>query len=252
MNKVYLFDGTLGSYSNSLKKLWYVAQKGERLCSKEEYHPGLFETVLDLDDLNELEFSQKETALFKDCCRTLIYSFCSGEKEAVEATPSFISYMRTNGNKGFYHLAEPSVRIVTKAAKRTSGEAHKLKGILRFRKFGNLFYGQYFSKTFVLPMLGNHFFKRMPNEKWIIHDTERETGLFYDGKELRQAFFDKNELAELKIQSEKAKAEDQIEKLWKKYFNTIAIETRKNPKLQQSFMPKQYWRYIVEVEERVG
>jgi len=251
MNKVYLFDGTLGSYGNSLRKLWNIAQKGEKLCSLENYHPGLFETALDLNDLGELEFLQKETALFKDCHRTLIYSFCSGEKEAVEVTPSFISYMRANGKKGFYHLAEPSVRIVTKAAKRTSGEAHKLKGILRFRKFGDLFYGQYFSKTFVLPMLGNHFKKRMPNEKWIIHDTERETGLFYDGKELRQAFFDKNELAELKIQSEKAKAEDQIEKLWKKYFNTIAINSRKNPKLQQSFMPKQYWRYIVEVEERV-
>jgi len=37
-----------------------------------------------------------------------------------------------------------------------------------------------------------------------------------------------------------------VQMLWKKYFKSMAIEERKNLKLQQQNMPKKYWKYLVE------
>ena len=43
--------------------------------------------------------------------------------------------------------------------------------------------------------------------------------------------------------------EKEIQEIWKKYFKHIAIKERKNSKLQKSFMPVRYWKYLVEKEE---
>ena len=68
--------------------------------------------------------------------------------------------------------------------------------------------------------------------------------------DLTQAFFDDSKALELEKIYEQANAEDDFEQLWIKYFNTISIRERYNPKLQRSFMPKQYWKFIPEVASR--
>ena len=42
--------------------------------------------------------------------------------------------------------------------------------------------------------------------------------------------------------------EKQFQELWKDYFKNIAIEERKNPRLQKQFMQKRYWKYLTEKE----
>ena len=251
MSTLYIFDGTLETYQAIIPVLWNTAQNGDTLQSSENYIPGFFETPVMIDACHDNSLPELSDPLFKEAFNTLLYCFASGKTEAIEKTPAFLYYVRKNGHSALTHLAEPSVNTIIKAARRTVGEAHKLKGLLRFRQIGNVFYGPYFSRSFVLPMLSDHFRSRLSNQQWILHDTQRGTGIFYNGKETQQAFFDELEVHELTALYEKAGAEDSFEALWKKYFDTIAIEYRKNPKLQQSFMPKQYWKYISEVSDRV-
>jgi probable DNA metabolism protein len=35
--------------------------------------------------------------------------------------------------------------------------------------------------------------------------------------------------------------------LWKSYFKNIAIGERKNPRLQRQFIPRRYWKNLVEM-----
>ena len=39
------------------------------------------------------------------------------------------------------------------------------------------------------------------------------------------------------------------EKLWKEFYKTIGIETRKNDRCRMNFMPKKYWKYIIEMSD---
>ncbi|MFW6294603.1 MAG: DUF4130 domain-containing protein, partial [Halanaerobium sp.] len=34
--------------------------------------------------------------------------------------------------------------------------------------------------------------------------------------------------------------------LWKSFFSAVSIKNRLNPKLQRQFMPKKYWKYLIE------
>lgn len=38
-------------------------------------------------------------------------------------------------------------------------------------------------------------------------------------------------------------------KLWKQFYNTIAIEARYNPKCRMTHMPKRYWENMTEMQD---
>ena len=43
--------------------------------------------------------------------------------------------------------------------------------------------------------------------------------------------------------------EMQIREGWRRYFHSIAIGPRRNPRLQAGHMPKKYWEYLPEMDE---
>ncbi|MFO7735271.1 MAG: TIGR03915 family putative DNA repair protein [bacterium] len=251
MRKIYLFKGTMESYLDAVERLWKVAKAEDELQVEYSYNPGFFEKTFQITSLPREAVYGKEALLLKKVSRTLMHAFSSGRDSVAEKTPFFLNYFKKNGSPAFNHMAEPSIRFVINAAFATRREAHRIKGLLRFRKIENLLYAPYFSKTFVMPLLGSYFKNRLPDDRWIIHDRERNTALFYDEKVLRQIFFEKKEVGKFVKMYENEEGKDLFELLWKKYFKTIAIENRKNLKLQKSFMPEQYWRYIPELSERV-
>jgi len=247
---IFIFDGTLEGFIGSLPYLWHNSKHGDKLQAQTRQNPEFFTPTVTLNSELTDQYKAPSSVLFRKTKNTLMHCFSSKDSVALEQAPSFLQYMKMNGIQGFTHLADPAIGPVIKAAKKTLSEAHNLKGLLRFRQIRSVLYGPYFSKNFVLPILGRHFKKRLPNLHWLLHDTEHKTGLFYNGKTLTQAFFDDSKALELEKIYEQAGAEDDFEKLWIKYFNTIAIKERYNPELQRSFMPKQYWRFIPEVAGR--
>ena len=42
-----------------------------------------------------------------------------------------------------------------------------------------------------------------------------------------------------------------IEILWKEFYKTIGNETKKNERCRMNFMPKKYWKYIIEVSDEI-
>lgn len=42
--------------------------------------------------------------------------------------------------------------------------------------------------------------------------------------------------------------ERQYQKLWKQYFETIAIRERTNPRCQKTLMPVRYWKHLTEMK----
>jgi len=247
---IFLYDGTLEGFISSLPYLWQNSNYGDKLQSVSGQNPEFFTPTLTLSENVISKVKKPESVLYRKTSNTLLHCFSSKDCHALESAPSFLNYMKKTGTTGFTHLAEPSVDAIMKAAKKTLREAHNLKGLLRFRQIRSILYGPYFSKNFVLPILGRHFKMRLPNQQWLLHDTEHKTGIYYNGKILTQAFFDDSKALELEKIYDQAGVADDFEQLWIKYFNTIAIKERFNPKLQRSFMPKQYWKFIPEVASR--
>ena len=94
-------------------------------------------------------------------------------------------------------------------------------------------------KNNVLPILISHFKNRMKKERFAIYDKGRKMIVYYDGEKAEIFFVESLEI-------EWSDEEIEYSKLWKTFHKTISIKERENKKLQQSNLPKYYWKYLIE------
>ncbi len=147
------------------------------------------------------------------------------------------------------NFADQDVIQVHKTAKKVSTEKHRMIELVRFQKAADdIFFAPISPDHNCLPLTISHFRDRFADQKWIIYDTRRDYGFFYDLKTVTEMTLDTTELFPEGKLNEQLMAEDEqlFQKLWKAYFKSLTIKERINPKLQRQHLPKRYWKYLTE------
>ncbi|NLW02527.1 MAG: DNA metabolism protein [Clostridiaceae bacterium] len=143
------------------------------------------------------------------------------------------------GHKVEEYLQHPDVQAIYDLSRRVSKEVHLFLGILRFKKLKNgVFYACYEPDNNITQLITEHFASRLSDQAWIIHDRKRDVFALHNGEEVVFT----TGLSGIVHED----CEEEYEELWRRYFTTIAIESRKNLKLQRSFMPRRYWKHLTE------
>jgi probable DNA metabolism protein len=137
-------------------------------------------------------------------------------------------------------LTNDVVNTIYKAVRHLDRESHLLKGFLRFSICNNVLVGEIAPKNFVLPLLGQHFCERYPEERFLIHDKTHGMGLIYQPYTSAVIPIDTLEMPEAD------EDEQMFRELWRVFYATIAIQERHNPKCRMSHMPMRYWKYMTE------
>lgn len=127
-------------------------------------------------------------------------------------------------------------------------ERHRMEAFVRFQKLKDeTFYAAVQPDFNVLPMLIKHFRNRYADQKWIIYDTKRSYGLYYD---LHDTQFISMDFSATKSPTNAIAAytEDEgiYQHLWKNYFHSVNIPARKNTRLHVRHIPKRYWKHLTE------
>ncbi len=149
-----------------------------------------------------------------------------------------------------------SVETIDRAAMRASHESHKFKGFVRFRRIvDDTYYAIINPDCNVLPLIGDHFAGRFSDQDFVIHDVRREMALIYSSKnkstEISRLTGVSEELLTYAEGSELLHGEEEgYMDLWRTFFDSVSIEGRENPRCQRNFMPKKYWRDLVEVNKK--
>ena len=127
-----------------------------------------------------------------------------------------------------------------KMVKNYSREAHAFKGLLRFKEIQEGFlFAKYESHNDILEDLSRHFLQRMPKEKFVIYDKNRNKAFV--------SIYGNFEVVEiLNLDIKESKKEEFFQNLWIGFYDAIAIKERKNKKLMIENMPKKYWKYLPE------
>lgn len=242
-NKIYLYDGNFSTLMDLITKLLAFKTKPLNICAKNEYQPSLLDETIELELDNNFDISKIKVT--KKILKTIYYVYLSTD----EHKELIIYYFLLNGlkyqDKIFTMRNLKCVNSTLKIAKYVSNENHKLKGFLRFQELENhILYAEISPTNNVLELLSIHFMKRLKNEYWIIKDVGRNTYSFYD-KQKYYIIADENINLKTLGAIEKEK---EVENLWVTFFNTIGIKERKNNRCQMNFMPKKYWKYIIEME----
>ena len=147
--------------------------------------------------------------------------------------------------------ADLAVHRTLLAAQRVGGEIHRFHGILRFREMADRsLYAPMAPDANIAPLVAWHFTRRLRAERWLIHDTRRGVGAFWNGHDLDvvtvDGLADPGGGMELRESAEEAF----YQALWRRYFEVVAIPERRNPDLQRRFLPRRYWQYLVEMPQR--
>lgn len=151
------------------------------------------------------------------------------------------------------NFGDDDVLRVKEIAQKVGSEAHKLKEFLRFQETADgIYFAPISPKYNTLSLIAPHFKARYTNQPWMIYDTNRNVGLFYDTHTLQEISFAKKDYLELKLGklSDEKLSDDEafFQEMWKEYFKSVTIKERLNLKLQRQHMPKKYWKYLTEMQ----
>lgn len=147
-----------------------------------------------------------------------------------------------DGSGFLKNFSDETVYPIASAVRHLNGEAHLLKGFVRFSELGGFLGSEIEPQNRVLPLLRSHFCSRYREERFFIYDRTHKEALFYaDGKAVIQPL----EFFEMAPPDE---TEAAYRTLWKRFYDTIAIKERYNPKCQMTQMPKRYRTTMTEFQ----
>lgn len=147
------------------------------------------------------------------------------------------------GKRAAQDLSDPVMARVMLAYQRLATEQDHLKGFVRFSELKGMLVGEIEPKNRVLPILAPHFAARFSGERLALYDrTHREIFLSDRGRW--------SILPAEDFQMGPAGAEERsFRELWRRYYKTISIEGRYNPKCQSTHLPKRYRHVMTEFME---
>ncbi|NCB62950.1 MAG: DNA metabolism protein [Clostridia bacterium] len=169
---------------------------------------------------------------------------CLGEKE--RHLYEFIRLGYKSGPSLTRDLTDDRVAVVWKALQHLDGEAHLLKGFLRFSEQDGFLIAEIEPKNRVLSLLRPHFCARFSGEKFAIYDRVHKEALFYEPHHWAIVPMDDFQV------SAPGQTELGYRRLWRRFYDTVAIEDRYNPKCRMTHMPKRYWNTMTEFQHDEG
>lgn len=148
------------------------------------------------------------------------------------------------------NFADEDVLHLSKIYKKVTRESHHIRQFVRFQKTAdNIYFAVMDPKYNVLPLNSDFFQDRYADQPWIIYDTRRNYGLYYNLQTVETIYFEKLpvSIATGKLSTaQQDEDEKDFQDLWNNYLKSITIEERKNLKLQRQHMPKRFWKYLTE------
>lgn len=244
INKTYLYDGSFDGFLTIVFNSYLNKTIPQKIFIEENYVSNfLDETIYIKTDIEKSKrvFSGIEKLIGYDSLYNSYYAFLSNDTEKEINILKYLCDGFNIGPKINNRITISYVYKVINMRKYTLSECHKLKGLLRFQEIGsNMYYASIHPTNNIIEPLGHHFIKRFPSQNFIIHDKNHNICLLYNGNEYK--IVDSTGLAIPNITYEEKKYQE----LWKMFFKTISIKERKNPRCQMNYMPKKYWKDLIE------
>ena len=241
---VYRYDGTFDGFLCCVFESYAKKEIPAAIFSVNEgqftiYPEKNIETVLENAQRVYKSFDVK---MGKEARELIRYAFLTCMEEKELTMYRFIRLGYQYGNKVMNMLTDDTVNKMFKAVHYLKKEAHLFTGFVRFSETEDFLAAQIEPNNFVLPILAEHFTDRYKEEKFVIYDKTHKTALFYSDYKISVVEMESFEIP---------KTDCLYEELWKRYYKSIAIEERYNPRCRMTMMPKRYWKNIFEVKDEL-
>ena len=244
INTIYLYDGSFDGLLTIIFNSYINKTLPQKIIAEYNYTTNFLDKTLYIKtdfEKSKRIFSGIEKNIGYDALYNTYYAFLSNEPEKEINLLKYICDGFDIGPKINNLITISYVFKVISMRKRVLSECHKLKGLLRFQEINNnLYYASIHPDNNIIEPLAHHFINRLPTQNFIIHDKIRNLCLLYNGNEYKIIDSTNIKIPDISEQEQK------YQELWKLFFKTIAISERKNPRCQMQYMPKKYWKDLIE------
>lgn len=241
---VYLTDGSFDGLLTAVFESFQRKEAEARIGTRASIQMQLGEDAYDINtDAEKAErvYRGINNKISEDVLTEIYRAYLSEHEDIGTAINRYVHKGMKIGARIIGNLQDPDVFFVHDYNRKVMGEAHLLLGLTRFMKLENGVYHAVIEPRYnVLGLVAPHFTDRLSDQPWIIQDIGRGLSALYDTQELVFS----NE--PIPIHDHTIDAEADFQSLWQRYFKSIAIESRINPKLQRGFMPQRYWKHLIE------
>lgn len=239
--KVFVYDGSMVGFFNIVYMVYTSKIFPQQIVKK--YHQRMFDEVYYIQSDEEIAkrvYVGLESKFEKVFLQKIQHTFLCDTKEYEMYLLNYI----INGFKqqsNLLNISNQDVYFIDSLQKELFKMAHKYKGFIRFQE---LVTKEMFAiiepKYNILPIVAQHFVSRYKYQDFIIYDKQRSIALIYLNQVLKiENIVNIDDL-------EYSDSELDYQRLWKSFFESVAIKERFNDKLQKSFIPLWYRKYLTE------
>ncbi len=242
---VYIYDGSLEGLFCCIFESFNEKEVPVDVFSRADYCCSLYREKIVETDLNK--FARVKNGLLDKCGEEVYSLIVSAYYSALDKKEmticDFARIAFANGKKVMDAWGNQTVCAMLNAQKHLGSEAHLLKGFIRFSVYDGVMVSVIEPKNYVLPYISDHFCSRFHGETFMIYDKTHGCALVYRPHE--QRIIEVDSFSE----PEAGEEEQHYRKMWKTFYDTIAIKERENPVCRRSHMPMRYWTQMTEFRE---
>lgn len=248
---IYVFDGSLEGLLTAIFEYFERKPKSVTLQTEKIFQPDAFTDSLKIVNNRtkaDRVWNGLQKRLDKQWRRKFYCAYLSELPEIFNALFHFSNYIFTHPAGAEKNFGNDDVLAISQIATKVEREKHRMEAFIRFQHTADgMFYCGIDPDFNVLPLIAKHFKDRYADQQWIIYDLKRRYGLFYDLLSVEEITIEMNakNLKQPAIQ-QLSGTEELYANLWKDYFKSTNIESRKNTKLHVQHVPKRYWKYLTE------
>lgn len=240
----YLYDGSYAGFLTCIYESYVRKELPVSFSTPEDPRISLYpERAVETEEAHAGRvYRSLSQRISLDAQRMVTRGFLTCMPEKEERIYAFVRLGYRIGPAVVRDLTDPRVAPLVTALTHLKGEAHQLQGFLRFSEQGGVLTAEIEPKNRVLPLLRPHFCARFSRERLLLYDRTHKEALLYQPRQWAIL-----PLEEFHLEGPGQEERD-YRQLWRRFYDTIAIRERENPRCRMTHMPKRYWDDMTEFQ----
>lgn len=244
----YIYDGTFEGFLTCIYH-HYATEKANGIYCRETYQPSFLAASKEVES-SEASAERVYRGIVQkishqDLQRVYKVFLSSAPQKEILLLRYLCLGFSMGRDIGRLH-GNPIVFDVQKIDRQVGYEVHRFQGLIRFSVLANgVLYSPIEPDHDILELLAPHFTQRFFYDPFIIHDKKRNKGMIAVEGQWYITDFAPELMPALH------EDEEGYRKLWRDYFDAIAIKERTNKKCQKNFMPVRYWKNLTEMNPKL-
>jgi len=256
---LFLYDGTFNGLLTTIFEIYERKAEPLRIEAAYKNQPFLFGQCLSVE--TNIDKAQRvmlgiEKKTSQGALHSLYKAFLAEQPGIEMIIYRWVKYAMASNLNIETNFTNDDVLRIKQINKQISREVHRMHAFVRFQRTSDNIYFATVSPDFdVLPLLADHFERRYPDQQWLIYDTKRKKGIYFNMTETLDIELETTSVAMNSgtLDEEVTHEEEQLFKLlWQNYFVATNITERKNMKLHIKHVPKRYWKYLSEKQPEIN